>query len=130
VLRDHVVNQLSDPREYVGTGDADRGSLDEEGMAYRSRIEAYQRIRTVILRDAWLIDSDHKEDEEEGASETGSDEGTPDAASTEGSARWLVVGCTKLARAGTAQKCSAHGVGKRCAEPNCTKSAQGATDRC
>jgi hypothetical protein len=49
-LRDHMVSQLPDPREYVGTGDADRGSLDEEGMAYRGRIGAYQRIRTVILK--------------------------------------------------------------------------------
>ena len=34
------------------------------------------------MRDVWLIDNDHKEDEEEGASETGPDEGAPDAAST------------------------------------------------
>jgi hypothetical protein len=31
---DHVVAQLSDPAEYVGTGGANRGSLDEEGVAY------------------------------------------------------------------------------------------------
>jgi hypothetical protein len=82
MLRDHMATQLSDPAEYVGTGDADRGSLDEEGMAYRSRIESYQRMRTVILKDAWLIDNGHEEDEEEGASETESDEGTPDASAT------------------------------------------------
>jgi hypothetical protein len=75
-----MVNQLSDPRECVGTGDADRGSLNEEGMAYWSRIEAYQRIRTAILKDARLIDNGHKEGEEEGASETGPNEGAPDAA--------------------------------------------------
>jgi hypothetical protein len=51
-------------------------------MAYRGRIKAYQRIRTAILRDAWLIDHDHKEGEEEGAVETGPDEEAPDAAST------------------------------------------------
>jgi hypothetical protein len=51
-------------------------------MAYRGRIEAYQRIRTVILKDAWVIDQDHKEDEEEDAVETGPDERGADAAST------------------------------------------------
>jgi hypothetical protein len=51
-------------------------------MAYWSRIEAYQRMRTIILRDVWLIDNDHKEDEKEDASEAGSDEGTPDASPT------------------------------------------------
>jgi hypothetical protein len=34
-------------------------------MAYLDRIQTYQRIRTVILRDAWLIDHDRKEDERE-----------------------------------------------------------------
>ena len=34
-------------------------------MAYRDRIQTYQRIRTVILRDAWLIDHDHREDKRE-----------------------------------------------------------------
>jgi hypothetical protein len=42
--RDHLVTQLSDPAEYVGAGDADRGSLDEKGAAYCGRIEAYQRM--------------------------------------------------------------------------------------
>jgi hypothetical protein len=36
----HAVVQLPDPAEYVGTGGANRGSLDEEGVAYSSRIEA------------------------------------------------------------------------------------------
>jgi hypothetical protein len=49
-------------------------------MAYLGRIKAHQRIRAVILRDAWLIDRDHKEDEEEGA--VGPDEEASDAAST------------------------------------------------
>jgi hypothetical protein len=31
-------------------------------MAYLGRIQTYQRIRTAILRDAWLIDHDHKEE--------------------------------------------------------------------
>jgi hypothetical protein len=53
-------------------------------MAYWSRVEAYQRLRTNILRDIWLIDNDHKEDENEGASEAGSDEGTPDASTAAG----------------------------------------------
>jgi hypothetical protein len=60
--REHMVIQLSNPREYTGEGVADRGSLDEKGRAYWSR-----------------IDNDHKEDEEENASEAGSDEGIPDA---------------------------------------------------
>jgi hypothetical protein len=77
-----MVIQLSNPTEYTSTGVASRGSLDEEGMAYWSRIGAYQRIRTIVLRDVWLIDSDHREDEGEGASEAGSGEGTPDAAPT------------------------------------------------
>ena len=77
-----MVIQLSNPVEYTGEGVEGRGSLDEKGVAYWSRIEAYQRVRTIILRDVWLIDNDHKEDEEEGASETGPDEGAPDAAST------------------------------------------------
>jgi hypothetical protein len=51
-------------------------------MAYWSRIGGYQRIRTIILRDVWLIDNDHREDEGEDASEVGSGEGTPDAAPT------------------------------------------------
>jgi hypothetical protein len=38
-------------------------------MAYLDRIQTYQRIRAVILRDAWLIDHDHKEDEREGGVE-------------------------------------------------------------
>ena len=58
--RDHMVTQLSDPAEYTSTGVAGRGSLDEKGMAYWSRIGAYQRMRTIILRDVWLIDSDHR----------------------------------------------------------------------
>jgi hypothetical protein len=58
--RSHMVIQLSDPAEYISTVAASRGSPDEEGMAYWSRIEAYQRIRTIILRDVWLIDSDHR----------------------------------------------------------------------
>jgi hypothetical protein len=74
-----MVIQLSNPVEYTGEGVEGRGSLDEKGVAYWSRIEAYQRVRTIILRDVWLIDNDHKEDEEENASEAGSDEGTPDA---------------------------------------------------
>jgi hypothetical protein len=79
---------MSDPLEYVGTGDAGLGSLDEKGMAYRGRIHAYQRIRTVILRNAWLIDHDHKVDEEEGAVETGPDEEASDAASTAEQKSW------------------------------------------
>ena len=43
-------------------------------MAYRHRVQTYQRIRTVILRDVWLIDHDHKEDEkEDGVEEEASD---------------------------------------------------------
>ena len=43
-------------------------------MAYRDRIQTYQRIRTVILKDAWLIDHDHREDErEDGVEEEASD---------------------------------------------------------
>jgi hypothetical protein len=61
--RSHIVIQLSDPAEYISTGVAGRGSLDEEGMAYWSRTEADQRVRTIILRDVWLIDNDHREDE-------------------------------------------------------------------
>jgi hypothetical protein len=49
---------LSDPSEY-GTEDADRGAIDEKRMAHRHRIQTYQRIRTVILRDAWLIDHEY-----------------------------------------------------------------------
>jgi hypothetical protein len=74
-----MVIQLPNPREYTGEGRADRGSLDEKGMAYWSRIGAYQRVRTSILRDIWLIDNDRKEDEEENASEAGPDEGIPGA---------------------------------------------------
>jgi hypothetical protein len=63
---DYMVAQLSDPAEYADTGDANRGSLDEKGMAFRiSKIETHQRIRTFILRDAWLIDNDREDDEEE-----------------------------------------------------------------
>ena len=72
--RGHEVTQLSDPSEYV-TDDMYRGALDEKGMAYRPRIEAYQLIRTVILKDVWLIDHDHKEEEEDSAEEE-----VPDAA--------------------------------------------------
>jgi hypothetical protein len=75
---EHVAAQMSDPLEYV-TGDAGRGSLDEKGMAYLGRIKAYQRIRAIVLRDAWLIDHDHKEDEGEGDVEP--DEEASDAAS-------------------------------------------------
>jgi hypothetical protein len=71
--------QLSDPLEYV-TGDTGRGGLDEKGMAYLGRIQAYQRIRAVILRDAWLIDHDHKEDE--GGGDVEPDEEASDAAPT------------------------------------------------
>jgi hypothetical protein len=46
----HAVAQLSDPSEYV-TEDEYRGALDEQGMAYRHRIQAYQHVRAVILRD-------------------------------------------------------------------------------
>jgi hypothetical protein len=70
--RGHEVTQLSDPSEYV-TDDTYRGALDEKGMAYRPRIKAYQLIRTVILKDVWLID--HKEEEEDSAEEE-----VPDAA--------------------------------------------------
>jgi hypothetical protein len=66
---------MSDPREYV-TADTDGGSLDEKKMAYQDRIQTYQRIRTVILRDAWLIDHDHRENERE----DGVEEGASDAA--------------------------------------------------
>jgi hypothetical protein len=64
--REHATAQLSDPNEYV-TEDVDRGSpgLDERKMAYRHRVQTYQRIRPVLLGDVWLIDHDHKEDEKE-----------------------------------------------------------------
>jgi hypothetical protein len=79
---ERMAAQLSDPREYV-TEDKGRGGLDEKGMAYLDRIQTYQRIRTVILRDVWLIDHDHKEDEREGDVE----EEASDAAFLTG-ARW------------------------------------------
>jgi hypothetical protein len=75
--RERMAAQLSDPREYV-TEDTGRGGLDGKGMAYLGRIQTYQRIRTVILRDARLIDHDHREDEGEGDVE----EEASDAAST------------------------------------------------
>jgi hypothetical protein len=37
--------------------------------------------------------------------------------------------CTKSAQGGT-DKCIAHGGGKRCIEPDCTNSAKGGTDKC
>jgi hypothetical protein len=83
--RERTTAQLSDPREYV-TGDVDRGGLDERKMAHRDRIQTYQRIRTVILRDAWLIDHDHREDERE----NGVEEEASDAACLTG-ARWQFV---------------------------------------
>jgi hypothetical protein len=64
----------------------DRGGLDERKMAYRDRIQTYQRIRTIILRDAWLIDHDHREDERE----DGVEEEVSDAACLTG-ARWQFV---------------------------------------
>jgi hypothetical protein len=77
--RSYMVAQLSDPAEYIGTWDASRGSLDELGMAFRSKIKTYQRIRSFILRDAWLIDNDRRSDKEGDASGADSDEGSPDA---------------------------------------------------
>jgi hypothetical protein len=50
------MTQLSDPAEYVDPEDTYRGGLDEQGMAYRSRIGTYQRMRTIVLRGTWLID--------------------------------------------------------------------------
>jgi hypothetical protein len=47
-------------------------------MSYRSRIGAYQRMRTIILKDAWLIDNEHKNDGGEIASGTESDEDMTD----------------------------------------------------
>ena len=55
-------------------------------MAYRDRIQTYQRIRAVILRDAWLIDHNHREDERE----DGVEEEASDAACLTG-ARWQFV---------------------------------------
>jgi hypothetical protein len=74
-----MVAQLSDPAEYADTEDANRGSLDEKGMAFRSKIETYQRIRAVILRDAWLINNECEDDEEGNANGADSDEDTPNA---------------------------------------------------
>jgi hypothetical protein len=67
---------VSDPAEYADTGGANRGSLDEKGVVFRSKIGTYQRIRTV---DAWLIDNDCEDDEEGSASGADSDEDTPGA---------------------------------------------------
>jgi hypothetical protein len=55
-------------------------------MAYQDGVQTYQRIRAVILRDAWLIDHDHREDERE----DGVEEEASDAACLNG-ARWQFV---------------------------------------
>jgi hypothetical protein len=48
-------------------------------MAFKSNTENYQRIRSFILGDAWLIDSDRESDEEGDTSGADSDEDTLDA---------------------------------------------------
>jgi hypothetical protein len=78
------VIQLSDPAEFVDPEGAYRGGLDEQGMAYRSRIGAYQRMRTIILKGAWLIDNEHKNDGGEKANGTESDEDMTDASAATG----------------------------------------------
>ena len=42
--------------------------------------------------------------------------------------RCSIADCTKIARKGG--KCIAHGGGRRCTEPGCTKGATGKTDKC
>ena len=46
-----------------------------------------------------------------------------------GGKRCREPGCTKGAE-GSTNYCVAHGGGRRCQEPGCTKSAQGSTDYC
>jgi hypothetical protein len=74
----------------------------------RGRIQTYQRIRTVILRDAWLIDHDHKEGGREGDVE----EGASDAAFLTG-ARWQTSTAEQSGRSHQSDN-QDHGSGCRC----------------